>query len=157
MTRYCSSTDDGCGSGSPRANSEFRPQGYFYIVRIGAAAVGTPVTVQIYDPAYVNTGQRCESRPGTPGSNNLNPYATTDAIARYQTSSTPNAFCNGDSNLTNSAGGTTEIPTVTSFAMRSPIDTYVPANAPVMSGCVKQYPGYGSSSVNVNAVSTEQR
>jgi hypothetical protein len=152
MTRFCSSTDDGCGAGSPRVNSEFRPQGYYYIVRIGAAAVGSSVTVQIYDPAYVNTGQRCESKPGTPGTNNLNPYATADAIARYQTSSTANAFCNGDSALSNSSGASGEIPTVTSFAMRSPIDTYVPANAPPMTGCIKQYPGYGASAVNVNAL-----
>ena len=84
MTRACSGSEDGCSGG---VNQEFRPRGYFYIIRVADAAVGLPLTVQIYDPAYVYTGQQCESKPGTPSTNNMNTYANTDAIARYRTSS----------------------------------------------------------------------
>lgn len=149
MTRACSGSEDGCSGG---VNQEFRPRGYFYIIRVADAAVGLPLTVQIYDPAYVYTGQQCESKPGTPSTNNMNTYANTDAIARYRTSSTANAFCNGDTRLTSVSGGDT--PTITSFGMRSPVDTFIPMDAPPMPGCVKQYPGYASSSVTLNALNS---
>jgi hypothetical protein len=148
MTRFCSGSEDGC-SGS--TNGDFRSQGYFYIVRIGPGAVGQPVTLQVYDPAYAFTGQQCQTRPGTVTSNNANPYATSDAITRYQTGGTPSAFCNGDSRYSGSIPNA-EVPTVTSFGLRSPIDTFVPSLAPPMSSCVKQYPGYGSSAVTVPAL-----
>jgi Flp pilus assembly protein TadG len=147
MTRACSGSEDGCSGG---VNQEFRPQGYFYIVRVGDAAVGQPVTVQIYDPAYVFTGQQCETKPGTATTNNMNPWANTDAIARYRTGGTVNQFCNGDTRLTAVSGGDT--PTITSFGMRSPVDTFVPMNAPPMSGCVKQYPGYATGDVTLNTL-----
>ena len=60
MTRTCSSGNDGCTRDD---NDEFDPQGYFYIVRVGAAAVGTPVTLQIYDPAWVENGDTCDVGP----------------------------------------------------------------------------------------------
>ncbi|HQR26866.1 MAG TPA: pilus assembly protein TadG-related protein [Nocardioides sp.] len=147
MTRACSGSEDGCTGG---VNAEFRPQGYFYIVRVAPGAVGLPVTVQVYDPAYVYTGQQCESKPGTPSNDNMNTYANTDAKTRYRTASTANIFCNGDTRLTAVSGGDT--PTVTSFGMRSPVDTFVPMQAPPMSSCVKQYPGYDSSAVTLSAL-----
>ncbi len=147
MTRACSGSEDGCSGGT---NQEFRPQGYFYIVRVGEAAVGTPVTVQVYDPAYVFTGQQCETKPGTAPTNNMNTYANTDAIARYRTGGSVNQFCNGDTRLNSVSGGDT--PTITSFGMRSPVDTFIPMQAPPMPGCVKQYPGYATDSVTLNAL-----
>ena len=41
-----------------------RPEGYFYLVRVQKAAVGSPITLQIYDPAFVATGDHCGSATG---------------------------------------------------------------------------------------------
>src|SRR6478609_253801 len=62
-------------------NDEFDPQGYFYIVRVAAAAVGTPVTIQIYDPAWVENGDTCNSAPTGTMVNNMNSY-TPDGLTR---------------------------------------------------------------------------
>ena len=148
MTRYCSGSESNCTSGN---NADFRPEGYFYIIRVGTGAIGKAVTVQLYDPAYVYTGQYCDSKPGTPSSNTINPYVT-DAKTRYNTSATANSFCNGDSSYTAKSGITTA--TTTSYGLRAPVDTFVPSDAPPMSGCVKQYPGYASSAVSVNALTS---
>jgi len=151
MVRYCSGSESNCSSGK---NNDFRPEGYFYIIRVGEGAVGKAVTVQIYDPAFVDTGQYCEESPGTPSSNTINDYVS-DAKTRYRTASTANNFCTGDSALTAKSGGT--VPTVTSYGMRSPVDTFVPTDAPPMNGCIKQYPGYASSSVSLNALTKGNR
>ena len=157
MTRKCGASTDGC---TGTTNNEFDPLGYFYLVRVGAGAVGTDVTIQIYDPAFVENGDTCNVAPtetnsptgtkfvdgsGTP-INNMNPFSTLDGATRYKPSP-PNAFCTGDV-LTNSSA---EAP-VTSFALRAPTDTYRPSQGtPVLdtSGtqCERQYPGYKSSDV----------
>ncbi|MFN8194785.1 MAG: pilus assembly protein TadG-related protein [Nocardioidaceae bacterium] len=147
MVRKCSGTESNCTSGT---NNDFRPQGYFYIVRVGAAAVGSTVTLQLYDPAFVFTGQQCQTSPGTPTVNNMNPFATTDAKTRYNTSSTANAFCNGDNTYTAVSGG--NVATTTSFGLRKPVETFVPTDAAPVPGCVKQYPGYAQSAVTLNAL-----
>ena len=43
-------------------NAEFDPRGYFYVVRVTAAAVAA-VTLQIYDPAWVESGDACDVGP----------------------------------------------------------------------------------------------
>ena len=154
--RGCTGGDrDGCAGG---VNSEFRPEGYFYIVRVSPAAVGTPVSLQLYDPAYVYTGQQCSTRSGFSWSSSStqtpNPYVN-DARTRYRTSGsgvTANEYCTGDNRYTSTSGG--DVPTVTSFGLRSPVDTFVPTQAPPMAGCVKQYPGYAQSQVSNNALTS---
>jgi hypothetical protein len=143
MTRTCASGNSGC---SGTTNHEFQPMGYFYIVRVAPAAVNTDVTIQIYDPAFVETGDTCDKGPTNVTSpsgyglkNAMNDY-TTDGTSRYAMS--PNGFCTGDVLTTDSA----EAP-VTSFALRAPTDTYRPANgAPVVGTdgrqCERQYKGY---------------
>ena len=92
MTRKCPGGEDGC---TGTVNDEFDPLGYFYIVRVGAGAVGQPVTLQIYDPAFIETGDNCERRAGqrqTPAGgtklrDNMNPFAT-DGHTRYAKSAT---------------------------------------------------------------------
>jgi hypothetical protein len=132
MTRSCGSGNAGC---TGTTNDEFDPQGYFYIVRVGAAAVNTPVTLQIYDPAWVENGDTCNVGPTGTMKNNMNPYTPTDGIARY--SSTPNNFCSGDVN-----NGTAGTGITTSYDLRKPTDTYNPKLATPITGCNKQYPPY---------------
>jgi Flp pilus assembly protein TadG len=148
MTRSCSSGNDGCTNGD---NDDFNPEGYFYIVRVAAAAVNQPVTLQIYDPSWVATGDSCESAPTSfssiPLRNNMNPYTTTDGNTRY--AETTNSFCTGD--VLN--GGNT--PIVTSFGLRKPTDTYQPDQGTPITTCEKQYPGFmQDTSANPDKVST---
>jgi hypothetical protein len=152
MSRSCMSTEDGCAGST---NTEFTPLGYFLIVRVGAAAVNTPMTLQLYDPAYAATGSRCTTAPiGTVGSNNWNDYATTDAQVRYQLTSgsgVPSAFCAGDDANSGYRVGS-EIPTVTSYGLRAPVDTHRPQDGVPVSGCARQYSGYKASSVTASAL-----
>ena len=60
MTRTCNSGNSGC---TGTTNNEFNPLGYFYIVRVAPAAVGVPMTLQIYDPAFVQVGDACTDGP----------------------------------------------------------------------------------------------
>ncbi|WP_181312601.1 pilus assembly protein TadG-related protein [Nocardioides campestrisoli] len=141
-TRKCGGGEDGC-SGS--TNLDFDPKGFIYMVRVNAAAVGTPVRLQIYDPAYVDTGTSgCNAGPV--GDINTSdqyryPMAITDARNRYD--NTANSFCTGDGdNNGNRFGG--EVPTITSFALRRPVDTLNPFDGPAHdpARCTKQFPGY---------------
>jgi Flp pilus assembly protein TadG len=120
MTRNCGPAGVyGC---SGTTNGEFDPDGYFFVVRVGGAAVGRNVQVQLYDPAFVPTGAQCQDQPGgpPPPDHGVNP-------------------CSGDYDPEPppSPG-----PVDTTFALRSPIETLDPVAAPVVSGCVKQYRGY---------------
>jgi Flp pilus assembly protein TadG len=137
MTRTCNSGNAGC---TGTTNDEFEPQGYFYIVRVGAGAVGTPVTIQIYDPAWVENGDTCTSAPTGTMKNNMNSY-TPDGLQRYYltpSSGSPNSFCSGDVN-----NGTANVSGITtSYDLRNPTDTYNPKLSTPVSGCVRQYQPY---------------
>ena len=140
MTRNCSSGNSGC---SGTTNSEFDPLGYFYIVRVGTAALNVPMTIQLYDPAMVEVGDTCTSGPtltsGWPWANNMNPYVPNDASARYA-GGNASGFCNGDVVNGGVAGDI-----VTSYGLRLPTDTYQPKVATPILSCQKQYPGYSST------------
>lgn len=149
QTRPCSSSSTNrfrCADGK---NSEYDPNGYFFTVKVADAAVGTPITIQLYDPAYVYTGQTCEKLPTRDLSNNMNPYVGNDAAARYgrgdNTSSTGASYCTGDANLASDNNLMT-----TSFALREQSDTQNPRKAPIAKDttgqdCVKQYTGVTSA------------
>lgn len=160
-TRVCSagrnagsaSFESGCsgsyaGGGANTLNSEFDPRGYAYTIRVLPGAEGKPITVQLYDPAYVDTASRCNLIPGTATSAS-NPY-TNDAGDRYD--NIPNEFCTGDNNnagqsvaqngRTRNDGASQQVPTTTSFAIVGrptgagvgPVDTFDPfdpTNVPV--------------------------
>jgi len=135
--RCLSSSTYQCSGG---VNSEYRPDGYFWVIRVEPTAVNQPIKLQLYDPAYVSTGQTCGSLPnsGDISSNNMNPYVTTDAKTRYSKSSTsPSStgapFCNGDF-----LHGTAM---TTSFVVREQHDSLDPMQGAVISGCTKQYKG----------------
>jgi Flp pilus assembly protein TadG len=135
MTRTCNSGNSGC---SGTTNDEFDPQGYFYVVRVASAAVGQPVTLQVYDPAWVENGDTCETAPTGTMKNNMNAYTTADGKQRY--SKTANEFCSGDVN-----NGTANVSGITtSYDLRKPSDTYNPKEATAITSpmCVRQYPPY---------------
>jgi hypothetical protein len=133
-------------------NAEFTPLGYFLIVRVGAAAVGQSVTLQLYDPAYVSTGSRCTLAPtGAISLPNWNDFTTLDAPIRYHINGTPNGFCSGDDpNVSHRVGG--ETPTITSYGLRAPVDTHRPQDGAPVAGCARQYPGYARSQVTAGAL-----
>ncbi len=143
--RKCDGGEDGCANGSAGAkNEEFDPRGYIYLVSVTPDAVGKSIDLQIYDPATVPGEYDCRDIPYSGsngiGSNYPNRW-TDDAYARYKRE--PGAFCAGDGT---SAGkrfpSNVEVPTVTSFGLRAPINTLNPYTAPPVPGCAKQYPGY---------------
>ncbi|WP_372736240.1 pilus assembly protein TadG-related protein [Nocardioides sp.] len=142
MTRNCSSSSHSGCSGS--TNNEFDPLGYFYAVHVDPAAVGVPMTIQIYDPAMVEVGDKCEHGPttvsGVPFANGMNPYVPSDGSTRYA-GGNGSPFCNGD---VNNGGVATDI--VTSYGLRKPTDTYQPKQGAPITQCQKQYPGYDKNS-----------
>ena len=151
-SRYCQGGEDGC---TGTTNDEFDPQGYFLVVRVGAAAVGQSVTLQLYDPAYASTDSRCATAPsGTINLASWNPFTTLDAITRYArtlTGAVPNAFCSGDDpNASYRVGA--ETPTITSFALRSPSVTQQPKTSTPVPGCIRQYPGYIASQITASTL-----
>ena len=100
MTRTCNSGNAGC---TGTTNDEFDPQGYFYIVRVGAAAVGTPGDAADLRPR-VGRERRHLRRSAPTGTmkNAMNPLHDTDGLTRYLTDArsngSPNNFCTGDVN-----------------------------------------------------------
>lgn len=128
-------------------NDEFDPEGYFYLVRTTQAAVGSTVTLQLYDPAFVATGDLCASAPGSYSdiTDNWNDFASADAKTRYRTSA--NDYCSGD-NMAN----TSVAATVTTFGLRSPSDSQNPRTAAPVANCTRQYPGYTSSQVTAKSL-----
>ena len=149
MTRTCTSSVNGAGC-SGTTNNEFDPLGYFYIVRVGSAAVGTPMTIQLYDPAFVEVGDTCTNGLATTSgwslSNGMNPYVPNDATTRY-VSGNGTAFCNGDV-----VNGGVASDMVTSYGLRMPTDTYQPKLGTPITACERQYPGYDASNTTSQAL-----
>jgi hypothetical protein len=121
-------------------NDEFRPEGYFLLVRVTKDAIDQPVTIQLYDPAFVATSDTCtlavKSVSGTV-TNGMNKYAP-DAVDRYKlTTSSPNKFCTGDNQ--NQTG---KDATITSYGLRKPAGSQNPIDGDPVSDCTRQYPGY---------------
>ncbi len=156
-TRKCGGTEDGCvSSGAGAANAEFDPRGFIYLVRVAPSAVGQSIQLQLFDPAYASTYLVCNSQADGSGSpypsgtetltNAWNSYVT-DGIARYTANVT--SFCTGDDpNANKRFPSTANVPTITSFGLRSPTDTLNPFAGPPMSNCVKQFPGYDETKVS---------
>ena len=98
------------------------------------AAVGQSIEVQIYDPAYIETGTTCGDLSGLT-TNGINEYAP-DASSRYAGSG--NTFCPGDYGYGTS--NSTAAPDTT-FLVREQTDTGDPMKGAVISGCTKQFRG----------------
>lgn len=138
-------------------NTEYRNEGYFFVVNVGQAAIdaGASVDLQVYDPIFTNTGVYCASMPSQSNLvEAMNPF-TVDGLRRYgrvrlptSTSANENTgageFCSGDS-TPGSNGGNTAAPTTT-FVMRGRTDTGNPLDAPVLTTCTPyQFRGQGSA------------
>jgi Flp pilus assembly protein TadG len=124
-------------------NAEYAPNGYFYDIKVQSTAVGQPVTIQLYDPEYANTGTDCSSLPGsgTYGSTSaVNDYVRkSDQDGRYTDSSATSngtSFCTGD----NDPDAISDLMT-TSFSVRAQTDTGDPMKGAQVAGCTKQYTG----------------
>jgi Flp pilus assembly protein TadG len=130
----CSSSTDGCSGTNSQGgnNTEYNANGYFFVIRVGEAAKNQNLTVQLYDPAFVYSNNDCSSLSSITGTNNMNPFVPTGASTRYAASA--GAFCPGDYFP---GGGSSAM--VTSYVMRSAVNSQNPLDAPVISGCVKQY------------------
>lgn len=145
-TRRCGGGESGCvGS----INDEFDPKGYAITIRVLEDLSG-PLTVQLYDAAYVDTGSRCTSLPSI-SSNRLgsNTYVD-DARERYRNNPNPissakPSYCTGDNDNGSRRFGS-ETATVTSFGLLRPTELYDPfspsANEPSDRICAEQYPGF---------------
>lgn len=143
QTNTCSGTATGgatfeCASGK---NSEYRSDGYYWAVHVEPQAVGTPISVQIYDPAYIYTQITCASLYDTAAlSNNMNDYATTDGKLRYarvSTTASARRYCSGDY----IPGSSTVDPPTTTFLLRQQNDQQNPRQATPIAGCTKQFTG----------------
>jgi len=149
-SKGCSSSVDGC-SGS--TNSDYNPDGYFYTVSVKASMPS--LTIELFDPVFVDTGLLCDnSNFGSSGNNNLSTSAANDQITdqttRYAsgtgTTTSPRPFCTGDGSF----GGSSQVMN-TQFTVRDPSpNEWNPSAFPVHSlDCQKTYPGYSGNLFNV--------
>lgn len=142
--------ESGCVSpGNGGANAEFDPRGYVISIRVAEDLAGD-LDLQLYDPAYVDTRSRCDDIPAISGDTlGTNTY-TDNAGERYRNDPNPIAdgkpsYCTGDNDNSGLRFGD-EVPTVTSFGLIRPTDTFNPydarANEPADRICSVQYPGF---------------
>lgn len=141
-TRECGSTVSGspvfgCSSNK---NDEYRPEGYFFVVKVAKEAVGNPISLQLYDPAFIYTSVDCGIlSDGHSWGNKANEFVTNDATQRYDDES--GIYCSGDYFPgRNGNSGKWEPPTTT-FVLREQTDTQNPLAATPISGCTKQFAG----------------
>ena len=154
---------DGCDGGLqnleyPTGAGKQGERGYFWVIKVQPAMVNRPIQMQLYDPAFVMTGQTCG--PNNPYSatdhlpawsafdDNMNPFVTTDGRTRYARVDTipvgrePTVpFCTGD-HYPGASPPTSKM--TTTFMVREQTDTMDPMQAPVVGGCAKQYGSFGS-------------
>ena len=147
--RTCSTGSYSCSS---NLNAKFDPNGYFFDIHVSATQSGQPLTVQVYDPAFLNTGDTC--------ANNMPSQAQADALQstygggnafygdagqRYAPGrSGPlfvSPFCPGDNNSNPKIAGGANNNMVTTYILRTPVvGTPDPSANPVSLDCTpKQY------------------
>jgi Flp pilus assembly protein TadG len=136
----CSSSWDGC---SGTTNTEYDTRGYFYTVNVPAGL--SRLTLQLFDPAFVNTGTGCDTNFGsasTAATGAVNDRATLPATRYASGNTAASAYCVGDYY----PGGTTGVMN-TQFTVRSPsASAWDPTSFPVYSSsCQKTYVGYNGS------------
>jgi len=136
----CSSSVDGC---TGTTNNDYAAEGYYYTVSVKAAMPS--LTIQLFDPVWVNTGLLCDTNFGSGGT--LATAARNDSITDESTRYAAGAAgvnCTGDNLYSGSQVMNTQ------FTVRdpgtSPWDT---ATFPVHAGCQKTYPGYSGTLFNV--------
>ncbi len=159
QTKTCANSNHGCTSG---LNTEYNETGYFYLIKVAAPAVNHPIDLQLYDPAYVETGQFCDGLPNE-GSldDDMNPFVTTDGKQRYgkgtsavqPVSPTGSTYCPGDSN----PDGGSDSQMTTTFVVREQTDTQDPIQGAPITGCTRQYTGVTKAPKYKDLKSTESQ
>ena len=141
-------------------------QGYFWLIKVLPGMVGKEINLQLYDPAFVRTGQKCDEMP-TAGnlSNSMNSWVT-DGKVRYQDPTaryavpTPVPFCTGDAFAGGLSGYNGKM--TTTFVVRQQTDTQDPMKAPVQNNsagnapCAKQFGAYTSAPTTAALGQTNQ-
>ena len=141
----CGASVDGC---TGTTNNDYATDGYYYTVSVKASMPS--LTVELFDPVWVNTGLSCDTNfsSGSTDATTAVSDLVSDGVTRYKrnvTGATPfySPYCTGD----NLYGGTQVMNT--QFTLRdpgtSPWDT---STFPVHAGCQKTYAGYSGTLFN---------
>lgn len=128
----------GRGGSNERFTNDGGDEGYVISISVREPLSG-PLTIELYDPAYVDTGSECDQLPSGLGE-------------RYRNNSDPlsggrPSFCSGDNDNSGQRFGSSEIPTITSFGLLSPTETQNPFSPAInasnrVPNCAAQYPGF---------------
>jgi hypothetical protein len=114
----CTPVNDGNGT-----NTDYSRDGYYFTIDVDETAVGSqPLSIEVYDPAYVYNDDGCGSNQMNATQINAVGVKTGDPyyLQRYASGRTP--WCTGDQNLTgNSQSNGSNI--VTTYIVRAPDDT----------------------------------
>ncbi|HEX2737528.1 MAG TPA: pilus assembly protein TadG-related protein, partial [Acidimicrobiia bacterium] len=154
LANVCSASGahpDNCSNNNNGPNTDYNAKGYYYTIDVGPAA-STPLSVQVFDPAFVNVGDNCgnDTAPsplaGLQSSHlllaqglaaNFNagfPMTRADIINRYDPAAT-SLFCTGDNAFTATTEGNGVLPWTT-YRVLGPDDTPAdPTNNPPVAGC----------------------
>jgi Flp pilus assembly protein TadG len=107
--RYATKTNcSGADLCTGTTNAEYDKNGYIYVVRVQPDAVGQRISLQLYDPAFVYTGDVCDTTVAPTTSTitaTVNNKARTVAGVATLTTSSNHGFAVGDS-VTVTLGGT---------------------------------------------------
>jgi Flp pilus assembly protein TadG len=127
----CSGTPDGCSGSSSGPNIDYDPNGYFYRVKLTHDV--SNLTLQAFDPAWVNVGDTCEKN------------GLTGAVNTRYWKDPGSPFCTGD----NTIGSSTPKVMATKFTVRREDPTsnvWLPLSYPEVGGsCTKVFQGYNGS------------
>jgi hypothetical protein len=146
----CPTGADGC-TGS--TNNDYAPDGYYYTVSV--KALMSSLTIQLFDPVWVNTGTSCDTNFGsgsTAATKALNDVVS-DEATRYAAGAS-GADCTGDNLYSGSQVMNTQ------FTVRDPgASPWDPSTFPVDTTChadsgttvngLTTYPGYTGTLFNV--------
>ena len=133
-------TTTGCSGGGADQNLEYDVDGHFFAIRVDEVTAGQPLRIQVYDPAYTYTGDRCEHNPVQNQSGrlistlvNLPENTMNDGADRYAPGNT--IYCPGDQSL-NGGSASSGHHYATSFIVRGPDNTpYESRDNPVVEDC----------------------
>jgi Flp pilus assembly protein TadG len=144
----CNSPSDNCPSG---VNKDYDANGYFYGIEVPAGTTN-PLTVQVFDPAFVHVGDNC-SEPGQTNYDQtvfdaLTAAASVSAanIPGYPAGDPPSLryapgvtkYCTGD--MSYSGDGSNNLNPWTVYTLRAPdLSTWDPTNNPIL--CQAEFPG----------------
>lgn len=138
QSMVCSTSSDGCPVANQ--NADYSSEGYIYAVKVPSGAAGQSVTIQAFDPAWIEVADRCNHSniSTSPRPEDISTGLVPDARYRYADGAA-SPFCSGD----NRAGGETANGHVTTFILREPDGTpWSNADNPVITSCTKQFVGF---------------